>query len=387
MVAAFEMKRKASMYVRAKVSKTGELNDKKLWAHSISEDLFKKITSIPEGKNHGMIMYLDMSGSMRDNLVSTIEQLINLSMFCNKINIPFEVYGFTDRSSYRRITDIHTPSDDVEIKDKDLNIHDLSLIKMLSSSFTKAQMETAYKCLILWRDSFSHIGRKYRYTELYHKCNHLELGSTPLNTTIIVGTEVAKRFRENNNVEILNTIFLTDGEATDSGDYFSVCNEGVIRHERAKTIRNLHIKYGSSVRPVFNSRGASSVVNLTTTMLEIYKDLTGSKAINYHLLPYWTKTSIDNTDDYYFAGHTGDFKYREWEEIVKKGRKSGVIEIEDKVGFDVRYLVSDRSMNITDESLTVESNKKSDLVKGFKKFAETKAKSRVFVQKFIPQIV
>lgn len=43
-----------------------------------------------------MIMLLDWSGSMCDLMNKTVHQLCNLVWFCQKINIPFEVYLFKD---------------------------------------------------------------------------------------------------------------------------------------------------------------------------------------------------------------------------------------------------------------------------------------------------
>ena len=41
------------------------------------------------------MMLLDWSGSMCDTIQQTTEQLMNLVWFCQKVNIPFEVYAFS----------------------------------------------------------------------------------------------------------------------------------------------------------------------------------------------------------------------------------------------------------------------------------------------------
>ena len=61
----FEMKKSAEEYRRAATSKTGVLDTNKLHTYKYNDDIFKKITVIPEGKNHGLVMYLDWSGSMQ----------------------------------------------------------------------------------------------------------------------------------------------------------------------------------------------------------------------------------------------------------------------------------------------------------------------------------
>ena len=40
-------------------------------------------------------MLIDWSGSMSDNIVATVKQLLVLVSFCRKVGIPFDVYTFT----------------------------------------------------------------------------------------------------------------------------------------------------------------------------------------------------------------------------------------------------------------------------------------------------
>ena len=100
------MKKNAKMYARASQDKTGVIDPNKLHTYKFAEDIFKKITTVPNQKNHGMIFLLDWSGSMQHHLLPTVEQLLNLVMFCRKINIPFSVYKFMNPgSSYDKLKD------------------------------------------------------------------------------------------------------------------------------------------------------------------------------------------------------------------------------------------------------------------------------------------
>jgi len=92
------MKKSAQLYKRARVAKTGSLNLNKLYAYKLREDLFKQVTILPQGKNHGMIMLLDWSASMQKVIHDTLEQVISLATFCKRINIPYRVLAFS--SSY-----------------------------------------------------------------------------------------------------------------------------------------------------------------------------------------------------------------------------------------------------------------------------------------------
>ena len=383
MAANFEMKRKASLYIKAKTAKTGELNDKKLWSYKTSDDLFKQITSVPDGKNHGMIMYLDMSGSMFRNMSGTIDQLINLSMFCRKVNIPFEVYGFTSTDTYYGQRPVCTQEKIMG----DISIQDAKVVHLLSSSFNKRQNEEAYKYLLVWKQSFyNRLNREGCSIEMNNPA--MDMIATPLNATIVIGIEIAKKFREAHKVEILNTIYLTDGGATDYVESFQEakwrdedelypCKPG---HQEAPVFT-----YGSASYPLVGGYVFKNVA-VTVTMLEIYKEITGSKVINFHLLDRWTPSELSNCDDYAKAGNQ-NFCYDGWDKLIKSQKSSGVIEVKDFKGFDVRYLVKGgKSLNLQDSDLEVKSNTRGDLLKGFRKFASNKSQSRVFVQKFIPQV-
>ena len=96
LVMQFEMKKKATLLRKAKINKTGKLNEDKLWAYKLTEDLFLSSTTVPDGQNHGMMMFVDFSGSMGRHMAGTIEQTLIQVAFCKKVGIPFDVYGFSN---------------------------------------------------------------------------------------------------------------------------------------------------------------------------------------------------------------------------------------------------------------------------------------------------
>ena len=95
LVKEFECKKSADAYARASTARTGILNTGVLHTYKFNEDLFKKVTVLPDGKNHGLVFILDWSGSMSRIMLDTLKQLYNLMWFCKKVQIPFEVYAFT----------------------------------------------------------------------------------------------------------------------------------------------------------------------------------------------------------------------------------------------------------------------------------------------------
>ena len=206
LVKEFECKKSASAYARATTARTGILDTTKLHTYKFNEDLFKKVTIIPDGKNHGLVFVLDWSGSMAPVMTDTIKQLYNLLWFCKKVNIPFEVYAFTNDCPY-------TNDDKIRISSYDRK-HGLALIQetfSLMNLFTSKvrnkeldeQMKNIFRiCCAFNRD----------YWTQYHIPIGLNLSGTPLNESLICLHQIIPQFKKENNLEKVQCVILTDGE-------------------------------------------------------------------------------------------------------------------------------------------------------------------------------
>ena len=75
LVKEFEMRKSADAYSRSAISKTGVLDTAKLHTYKFNDDIFKKVTVLPEGKNHGLVFILDWSGSMCNVIHDTVKTL------------------------------------------------------------------------------------------------------------------------------------------------------------------------------------------------------------------------------------------------------------------------------------------------------------------------
>ena len=100
MVKEFEMRKSADEHSRTSVAKTGVIDTNKLHSYRYNDDLFRRITTVASGKNHGFVMFVDWSGSMDLHLKRTVKQLLSLTMFCKRVQIPFEVYSFRSTISF-----------------------------------------------------------------------------------------------------------------------------------------------------------------------------------------------------------------------------------------------------------------------------------------------
>jgi len=214
LVKEFECKKAASAYSRAATSRTGVLDTAKLHTYKFNEDLFKKVTVLPDGKNHGLVFILDWSGSMSREMLDTVKQLYNLIWFCKKVSIPFEVYAFTNEWKRREQdpTGQWNPKDNelpYEPQEYNLRVEeDFSLMNLLTSNVRTNELEHQLKNI--WRIAsvfYNTYGSRYSYP------TRLCLSGTPLNESLITLHKLLPKFQKDNNVEKVQCIVLTDGEA------------------------------------------------------------------------------------------------------------------------------------------------------------------------------
>ncbi len=214
LVKEFECKKAASAYSRAATSRTGVLDTARLHTYKFNEDLFKKVTVLPDGKNHGLVFILDWSGSMSREMLDTVKQLYNLIWFCKKVSIPFDVYAFTNEWKRREQdpTGQWNPKDNelpYEPQEYNLRVEeDFSLMNLFTSGVRTNELEHQLKNIWRIASVFSnYYGSRYSYP------TRLCLSGTPLNEALITLHKLLPKFQKENNVEKVQCIVLTDGEA------------------------------------------------------------------------------------------------------------------------------------------------------------------------------
>ena len=222
LVKEFECKKAADSYARATTARTGVLDCSKLHTYKHNEDLFKKVTTLADGKNHGLVFILDWSGSMHTVLKDTVKQLYNLIWFCRKVNIPFEVYAFTqeyplvrydeERGEMARITPYTPKNNMAQVPDW------FSLMNFFSSKVNAKTLDDQLKNI--WRVTSSIMGYGYHasHSGYAHRYNFrtplgMNLSGTPLNETIVALHQILPKFKMENKLQKVQCVILTDGEA------------------------------------------------------------------------------------------------------------------------------------------------------------------------------
>ena len=212
LVKEFECRKAADSYARATTARTGVLDCSKLHTYKYNEDLFRKVTTLATGKNHGLVFVLDWSGSMQNVMLDTVKQLFNLIWFCKKVSIPFEVYAFT--------TDYPLVAYDEKGKatlrqlayDKKGGLIQVgewfSMMNLFTSKVNGKTLEEQMKNIFRLACSF---GCDY-YTS-YNIPMGLSLSGTPLNEALVSLHQILPKFKTENKLQKVQCVILTDGEA------------------------------------------------------------------------------------------------------------------------------------------------------------------------------
>ena len=213
LIKEFECKKSADQYSRSITAKTGMLNTSKLHTYKFNEDLFKKISIVPDGQNHGLIFILDWSGSMNRVMLDTIKQLYNILWFCQKVNIPFDVYAFTEEWHYRPIKNSNGvpkyPQPHYEKVENVFSVkNSFSLLNMLSSEVKTKDFNEQMRNIFRIAYSFSN------HTNGWDAPNQLGLSGTPLNESLIALHQIIPQFKIKNKLQKTHCIVLSDGESS-----------------------------------------------------------------------------------------------------------------------------------------------------------------------------
>lgn len=380
MVQQFEAKRKAAQFAKAREHKTGDLNMNKLWATQLTEDVFLSNTIVPDGKNHGMMLVIDFSGSMHNKIQATIEQMLIQVTFCRKVNIPYEVYSFTCSGrlgSYNAKKHLieNQRENDLKILDEDLNV-----MKLFSSDMSTAAHKQAVRNILAFGASYTQNNHRYEeklpYSYFRHVNAGFSLGGTPLVETVLILRDRANDFRRENNIDVLNAVFLTDGGNT--GDLGIPNRQKGLRNETIVITENGMTTGYTGKKNSWNFRFSDLVCD---TVIKHFEKTTGARVINYFL------TDASKSDlKWEYVGLNGWESEPEFEANYKtQWLREGFMSIDGLNGFPTAYVLRSKNMGAVEE-LEVNGEKKGDLVRGFKKFQGSKSKSRKFLVNFIEKI-
>ena len=418
MVKEFEMKKSADLYKRSTISKTGKLNMNTLHSYSYNEDIFLKMNVEPGATSHGLVMFVDWSGSMQENFYNTIKQTLNLVWFCERVNIPFEVYGFTNYYSYDR--DDTTKNTKIQKrKQNDMIINELRLLNMLSSRASKKDMEEGLTNLWAYANYYgdNYSQTNTRNTEsvypIYIPSNY-QLGSTPLNHSIVAAMDLVPKFKKDNGVQKVHTVFLTDGYSNTIGSKYNwSMDDDRIPSEKYDGNENLiplpddyqgymttaPIERYSDVKTIITDSvtnkkhickdGRFTYQGQTLVLLEFLKAREPDMSVtNFFIASSNRKGTIARGDIMSIFG-------LRWEDedkakAIQKEIKKNNVAVCTNQGWDEMYVLpGGEKLDISDDDMSEIKPglaKKGDLKKAFSKMTSGRKNSRPLLNKFIGMI-
>ena len=383
LVKEFECRKSADAYARAGQSKTGVLDTTKLHTYLYNEDIFKKVTVLPDGKNHGLIFILDWSGSMQNELLATVRQLISLTSFCKKVQIPFEVYAFTNEwfAAKRALANIagNTPQDTsydyygrtwegLENNEFYLDTHHFHLMNFVSSRSNGKDYERMCRNLYREANYYKNYG-SYQYTI------GVGLSGTPLNEAIVMLNYILPEFKKQNDLQKVNVCILTDGDACQSAygkkQYNDHTDEHIVRPARIDWGNCLRDRQTGRVYPEFEYE------NVTNIFIQQVRDRNPNvNVIGFRILQGSHLSS--------FVQRYGSFE--SYSDIQKQWKKEKSAIIPNPAAFTALYAINNNALNQSTE-LNVESGaKKGDISRAFKRMLKSKSTNKKLLSSFVEYV-
>jgi len=382
LVKEFELRKNADQNSRARVAKSGDINMSRLHDYQFTDDIFRRITRVPNGKSHGLVMFIDWSGSMSNHIHSTIKQLLTLVYFCRKVNIPFEVYAFTsgfhEENSPQKLTKTKFKIGDLYFS----NTH-MALMNFFSSKMKNSEITQMASFLYSYNRRGSYMP------------NGFSLSGTPLNECVMAAFEVVPEFKKKNNLQIVNTIFLTDGDGHEC--------RSIVNYKDNKNANNIglnSILSGRISKLFFRDVETKCTVEVskyfgytknhqTVALLQLLKQRARCNIISFFV------SSTSGLKDKIIERNNIENKLsgiyrvqsREEEKQISELRKNKFYILKTSY-YDEMYLIKSDTIDIEDEEFEIEADKTNtrSIASAFTKYNENKMHSRIFLNRFVKMI-
>ena len=389
LVKEFEMKKAATAYKRSSTDKTGTIDPLKLKDYKFSDDIFKRLTILPDAKNHGMIMLLDWSGSMCDSIKQTTEQLMNLVWFCQKVNIPYEVYFFTSEIGESAWNKERSKQGDEVFTYKygDAIMDKCHLVCIANNRMKKTKLDESL--MYIWSMALSYHGRYSSHTgtggrmwegDNFNCPSDYYLGSTPLNQAIVALNEMIPIFKNKNKIEKMSVITLTDGGANWCfGSTMGDDGKSNIQHGSTPVIKVGKKSYTTKDNDRFYRSG-----EYTGLLLDIIRQRHGVSTIGFFVTKKLRTWDMDN--------YIGDYKDYQDKELKRAKIKSSMTKNRfaqvPQTGYSKYFLLNGKKMVVENTNLDgiKDTMKSGGIAKLFKKSMKGRITSRILLNQFIQEV-
>jgi hypothetical protein len=407
MVKEFEMKKAAQAYSRTKQSKTGVIDTNKIHSYKFNDDVFRRLNIVPNGKNHGLVVILDMSGSMQSNYRGAMDQLICLTMFCRRVGIPHRIYGFT--STMAEIAGISHENHDRTAKKNRLREgiaarlqkdfvcpdNEFDLVELFNEGMSLKDFNTMVGSLLVSSSRYIYNdGDDFPIKNNYESPSRLingllrpgydmgyfKLGGTPLNDAILVSRDLLKKFRKEKNIQIMNFVCITDGESN-CPQYYKMEN-GKFYHSPV----NSYAGNRTNVTRIFIDEESKIQ---TTINFPDYSDITGMYARTVRQSQNATFVGFYIVGGPYDVRHvTYRYMKNDSEKVQAQFKKDKSAVVPKMLNFDEFYIIQG-GKNLQAQQAKFDSAqdlKKGQLARAFISAQNKRGTSRAVLGRFIEKI-
>ena len=395
LVKEFEMKKAATAYKRSTQDKTGVIDPLKLHSYKFNEDIFKRLTILPDAKNHGMVMLLDWSGSMSDCIYKTVQQTIQLVYFCSKVNIPFELYFFS--SELGKDDNYPKLNKGFKYKHGDMPIDPCKLVNVASHKLTKSKLEESLMYLYHLAMYYEH-NYNWRHTwngderpDSVRIPSEYYLGSTPLNEALIMMLKLVPLFKNKYKIEKMNLITLTDG----GGNYGN--SDTMCYDDKSKQIIPSHVENAGNTDVLIYKKKYHSLKEndhwgyrstaMTGTILNLLQKYHNVTTIGFYLIKRIRRWETDM----YFRPRNPKLTWDQKDKLYLQNRtkfnKEKCVSV-PQLGYNDYYIVNAKDMKVENTDLEgINDTMKTGKIKQlFSKSMKGRITSRVLLNKFIEKV-
>ena len=388
LVKEFECRKAADSYARATTARTGVLDCTKLHTYKYNEDLFRKVTTLANGKNHGLVFILDWSGSMSQVMQDTIKQLYNLIWFCKKVTIPFEVYAFTNewrRGSYDQNGNFVKIEPHYQKKPGLIHVDEsFSLMNLFTSKVNSRVLEEQMINIYRIAKEF-----KYSYNDapMYQNPFRMSLSGTPLNETLVALHQILPKFQKENKLQKVQCVVLTDGEACSLKFHKEFKNRSKHGTEEVYIGLNSTQNHPTFLRDRKIGRTykmRDEYHQFTDVLLENLRDkfpsvnFIGMRVLESRDANSFIRKYYETSD--YSSGYYQENK--EYSEIINNWRKNRSFSIK-KSGYHVYFGLSGSALSQETEFEVSEDASKSQIKSAFTKSLKSKKMNKKILGEFI----
>ena len=289
LVAQFERKKAADEIRRERPKQTGMLNLDRLHQYRTHDDIFISKMVKQDGKNHGIVFMLDMSGSMSHRLSDCFLQILQLVWFCEKAKIPFEVFGFTDIHPYTLMTHQEYVAAQANWKPKregeDFTHPDF---KVEAANPSPTGIAFGHARLVNLASSRDDAAKRERLlAHLYdtwvvggsQRPRCLSLGGTPTVESLAIASQFMQEWVSEQNIQIPTIMLVTDGQP--NGVYTNSTEASCLYyHKQDGTLTVMNEVYGTAHRINLKDHPYTCMGNVTiSTMLDAMRQRLNARCV------------------------------------------------------------------------------------------------------------